>query len=107
MSISCKSLKEYIENTFSMPFVVNSIMTDGESHYSCHPDNEGEIFFDSTVYIHNNVRVVVEIVPQRHGGEMLFEMSKASLEQRKRFFDYFIYSNAKMRKYNFLLMVPI
>lgn len=103
MSISCKSLKEYIENTFSMPFVVNSIMTDGESHYSCHPDNEGEIFFDSTVYIHNNVRVVVEIVPQRHGGEMLFEMSKASLEQRKRFFDYLHLLKRKNAKIQFLV----
>lgn len=33
MSINCKSLKEYIENAFSMPFVVNSTMTDGESRY--------------------------------------------------------------------------
>ena len=69
MSINCKSLKEYIENAFSMPFVVNSTMTDGESRYSCHPDNEGEVLFNSTVYIHNNVRVIVEIEPQRHGGE--------------------------------------
>ena len=71
------SIRRVVLLTVFMSFVVNSIMTDGESHYSCHPDNEGEIFFDSTVYIHNNVRVVVEIVPQRHGGEMLFEMSKA------------------------------
>ena len=53
MSINCKSLKEYIENAFSMPFVVNSTMTDGESRYSCHPDNDGEVLFNSTVYIHN------------------------------------------------------
>lgn len=71
MSINCKSLKEYIENAFSMPFVVNSTMTDGESRYSCHPDNEGEVLFNSTVYIHNNVRIIVEIEPQRHGGEFI------------------------------------
>lgn len=103
MSINCKSLKEYIENAFSMPFVVNCTMTDGESHYSCHPDNEGEVLFNSTVYIHNNVRVIVEIEPQRHGGELLYEMSRASLYQRKRFFDYLQILRDKNAKIQFLV----
>ena len=103
MSINCKSLKEYIENAFSMPFVVNCTMTDGESRYSCHPDNEGEVLFNSTVYIHNNVRVIVEIEPQRHGGELLYEMSRASLYQRKRFFDYLQILRDKNAKIQFLV----
>lgn len=103
MSINCKSLKEYIENAFSMPFVVNSTMTDGESRYSCHPDNDGEVLFNSTVYIHNNVRVIVEIEPQRHGGELLYEMSRASLYQRKRFFDYLQILRDKNAKIQFLV----
>lgn len=103
MNINCNSLKEYIETTFSMPFVVKQTMKDGESRYSCHPDNEGEIFFDSTVYIHNNVRVVVEIIPQRHGGELLYEISKATLEQKERFFDYLRIIENKNAKIQFLV----
>ena len=60
MNINCNSLKEYIEMTSPC------LMSNNEgwrSRYTCHPDNEGEIF-DSTVYIHNNVRVVVEIIPK-------------------------------------------
>lgn len=103
MNISCNSLKEYIETTFSMPFVVKQTMNDGESRYTCHPDNEGEIFFDSTVYIHNNVRVVVEIIPQRHGGELLYEISKATLDQKERFFDYLRILENKNAKIQFLV----
>lgn len=103
MNINCNSLKEYIETTFSMPFVVKQTMKDGESRYTCHPDNEGEIFFDSTVYIHNNVRIVVEIHPQRHGGELLYEMSNASKEQKTRFFDYQRLLENKNAKIQFLV----
>ena len=103
MNINCNSLKEYIETTFSMPFVVKQAMKDGESRYTCHPDNEGEIFFDSTVYIHNNVRVVVEIIPQRHGGELLYEISKATLDQKERFFDYLRILENKNAKIQFLV----
>lgn len=99
----CNRLKEYIELTFSMPFVVSSTTKDGEDQYSCHPDNEGEIFFDSTVFIHNNVRVVVEILPQRHGGELLYEMSKASNEQKERFFDYIHILESRNAKIQFLV----
>ena len=84
MSINCENLKKHIENAFSMPFVVTSTKMDGESIYMCHPDNEGEVFFDSTVYIRNKIRIIVEIRPQRHGGELLYEISKASTDQRKK-----------------------
>ena len=103
MNISCNSLKEYIETAFSMPFVVTQTTKDGESRYTCHPVNEGEIFFDSTVYIHNNVRVVVEIIPQRHGGDLLYEISKATSEQRERFFDYIRILENKNAKIQFLV----
>lgn len=103
MNISCNSLKEYLETTFSMPFVVKQTMKDGEIRYTCHPDNEGEVFFDSTVYIHNNVRVVVEIIPQRHGGELLYEISKASIDQKELFFNYLSILENKNAKIQFLV----
>lgn len=103
MSINCENLKKHIENAFSMPFVVTSTKMDGESIYMCHPDNEGEVFFDSTVYIRNKIRIIVEIRPQRHGGELLYEISKASTDQRKRFFDYLHMLEEKHAKIQFLV----
>lgn len=103
MSPDCNSLKEYIEGTFSMPFVVCNTKKAGENGYSCHPENDGEIFFDTTVYIHNNVRVIVEITPQRHGGDLLYEMSNASSEQKIRFFEYLNILKAKNAKVQFLV----
>ena len=103
MSINCENLKKHIENAFSMPFVVTSTKMDGESIYMCHPDNEGEVFFDSTVHIRNKIRIIVEIRPQRHGGELLYEISKASTDQRKRFFDYLHMLEEKHAKIQFLV----
>jgi len=86
-----------------MPFVITSTKRDGEWIYSCHPENDGDVFFNSTVYIHNGVRVVVEITPQKHGGELLFEMSNATIQQKNRFFDYLQILEIKNAKIQFLV----
>jgi len=103
MKADCIKLRDYLEDVFSMPFNVQSALVAGETHYICNPVNEGDIFFSSTVYVHNNVRVIVEIEPQRHGGDMLYEMSKASPSQQKRFNDYINILKDRNAKISFLV----
>lgn len=84
----CYKLKQQLEKHFSMPFDVTSSCVDGEIHYTCCPANEDQMFFDVKVYIHNQIRLIVEIYPQKHGGYILNEMALASAEKRKCFFTY-------------------
>lgn len=84
----CYKLKQQLEKKFSMPFDVSSSSVDGEIHYTCNPANEDQMFFDVKVYIHNLIRLIVEIYPQKHGGYILNEMALASAEKRKCFFAY-------------------
>ncbi len=81
----CNKLKGDLENYFSMPFQVTSSRVDGEEHYTCSPSNEGAMYFYIKVYIHNNIRLVIEMYPQKHGGYILNEMASAEEEKKKRF----------------------
>lgn len=85
MEALCIKLKSVLERHFSMPFEVSSSLVDGEEHYTCSPSNEGAMFFDVRVYIHNHIRLVIEIYPQKHGGYILKDMASAEVSKRKRF----------------------
>lgn len=88
MANLCYELKKQLENNFSMPFDVTALNDDGETRYVCSPSNDEQIYFEVTVYIHNKIRLLVEIHPQKHGGYILNEMAHASTEKQQRFFDY-------------------
>lgn len=84
----CIKLRSDLEHYFSMPFEVSSSLVDGEVHYKCSPSNEGSMFFDINVYIHNHIRLIIEMNPQKHGGYILNEMASAREDKIKRFVMY-------------------
>ncbi len=88
MPTTSLTLKNLLEDYFSMPFDIESKVIDGETRYICSPSNEGEQFFNVSIYIHNHIRLIVNITPQTHGGYILNEMSLANEEKKKRFFQY-------------------
>ena len=57
----CLKLKQDLENYFSMPFEIQAVFKDGEVHYVCSPYNEEQMYFSVEVYIHNKIRLVIEI----------------------------------------------
>lgn len=85
MSELCIKLKSDLEHYFSMPFDVSSSLVDGEERYTCSPSNEGAMLFNVNAYIHNHIRLIIEMYPQKHGGYILDEMASAEEDKRKRF----------------------
>lgn len=71
-----------------MPFEIQTVCKDGEIHYVCSPYNEEQMYFSVEVYIHNKIRLVIEIYPQKHGGYILNEMAHAPKEKQSIFFSY-------------------
>ncbi len=78
-------LKNELEAFFSMPFDVSSVLKDGEVHYICCPSNEDNMYFVIEVFVHNHIRLIIEMYPQKHGGYILNEMSHADLAQKTKF----------------------
>ena len=68
-----------------MPFDVSSSVKDGEIHYICCPSNEGSMYFAIEVFVHNHIRLVIEMYPQKHGGYILDEMAQADSAKRSKF----------------------
>ena len=84
----CIMLKKIMEQYFSMPFDVSLSVVDGEKQYTCSPSNNEDIFFTVKAYIHDQIRLVVEIAPQKNAGAILNDISKSDASQRKIFFQY-------------------
>lgn len=81
MSNYSYSIKQQLEEEFSMPFIVKKTTSAGEDHYICSPENDLHEFFEIDAHLKNSVRVVVEVIPQLHAGGMLSDMSNASKEK--------------------------
>jgi 5-methylcytosine-specific restriction protein A len=84
----CNRLKEKLEKAFSMPFDVSKTTLDGEDVYLCNPANEDNLFFVIKAYVHNQIRLVVEIYPQNNASAILTEMSAANKNKQEVFFQY-------------------
>ncbi len=89
MSNLCDKLRSYTEEVFSMPFEISTFSEAGETCYTCAPKNEDQSFFEVKIYIHNRIRIISEVSPQKHARPLLETYSKASVEKRFLFFDYF------------------
>ena len=99
----CSKIKEFLENSFSMPFIVSQVCKEGELRYICQLQNVDNMYFDISIYIHNNIRLIVEISPQKHGGYILTDMALATLEKRHLFLEYMGYLQSQNAKVKFVI----
>ncbi len=97
----CVTLKNILEQSFSMSFDVSLSLKDGEEQYTCFPSNKDDEFFTVKAYIHDQIRLVVEIAPQKNAGAILNDISMSDTSQRKIFFQYIEILNAEKAKISF------
>lgn len=94
-------LKSKLEKAFSMPFDVSMSIVEGEEQYVCSPQNEEYIYFTVQAYIHNQIRLVVDVEPQKNAGDILYEMTLADEPKQKIFFQYIDLLRSKRAKVDF------
>ena len=97
----CVTLKNILEQSFSMSFDVSLSLKDGEEQYTCFPANKDDEFFTVKACIHDQIRLVVEIAPQKNAGAILNDISMSDTSQRKIFFQYIEILNAEKAKISF------
>lgn len=88
MTDCCIWLKNRLEKAFSMPFEVSLSVIDGEEQYTCCPHSAEEQYFVVKAYIHDQIRLVVEVNPQKNAGSMLYTMANTDDYKKKIFFQY-------------------
>ena len=81
-------LRSSLQGEFSMPFDVHRKLRGGEDHYIFSPNNDSQELFEVDVHIANNIRVVLEVIPQLHAASMLYDMEHSSLESKRMFTSY-------------------
>lgn len=81
-------LQEYLQEYFSLPFVVRKQQFGGNECFFVSPSNEGETLFEVKTFIQNEIRIVLEIRPQKHAKAMLESISKANDEKKDNFVRY-------------------
>lgn len=101
MADLCIKLKNRLEETFSMPFDVSLSVVDGEEQYTSYPSNNEKLFFTVKAYIHDQIRLIVEIEPQKNAGAILNDIARADNSQRKIFFQYIDILNTEKAKISF------
>lgn len=76
-----KSIKHHLETTYDIPFCVNCGNEYKDISYRIWPDNElGELFEIKMLY-RQEIRLIIDIVPQKYAAEMLHDMEQADEEK--------------------------
>ncbi len=77
------SIKNTLESEYGLPFCVKK----ENERYIIYPKNEYEELFEISIVFRLGVRLIIDIYPQNHAGNMLQDIACACLEKRK----YFLY----------------
>ena len=86
--MSSADLQKYLQEHFSLPFDVKKDVYEGNECYLTSPSNEGESLFEVKAYIQNEIRIVLEIKPQKHARAMLESISNADEEKKITFVNF-------------------
>ena len=88
MDISCLSIKKELELLYDMPFSVKYIKEYNDPLYIISPENELDELFDVTILYRQNIRMIIEIRPQKYAASLLNDMQHANEYKRDLFLKY-------------------
>ena len=87
-SIEEKSVKEYLENVYDIPFNVQRQNIYHDYIYDIYPKNSNNELFEITIKIKDRLRIVMEVTPQKYSAFSIMDMSNASIEKKTLFVEY-------------------
>lgn len=88
MNRTCSRIKDSLQSLYDIPFKVLYMDEYKNPVYSIIPENDLEALFEITITVKQNVRVIIEIVPQRYAARMLTEMQNVNESQKYIFIKY-------------------
>ena len=71
MNIDCIDIKKNLESKYDIPFLVNYKMEYHDLIYIIVPKNELEELFEIKITVRQNIRLIIEVEPQKYAADML------------------------------------
>ena len=86
--MNAQGIRRNLEMEFDIPFVVQSTFDNGEPAFIISPKNSNKELFAIRVCFRNQIRIYMDVVPQKYSAEFIRSMSRQPAENRARFFGY-------------------
>ncbi len=77
-----REIQSSLESVFDLPFRVEKKSLHGYPSLNIYPDNNGEELFEVGVYFKDDIRIILEVTPQRFAARSVQDISKSDDEKR-------------------------
>ncbi len=81
-------IRRNLEELYDLPFDVESSQRYGDAWFKIKPENSARELFDIEVKLKNQLRLIIEVIPEKYAAASIQDMSSASYESRLVFSEY-------------------
>ncbi len=104
MDISAtRIIKNYLENLYDIPFDVYQRSHFTDSWFDVKPQNSDKELFDVEVKFKNQLRMIIEVKPEKYAAFSIADMAAASIEKKRMFAEYARQLNNRLAKTEFYI----
>lgn len=99
MDSVCSQIKNELETNYDIPFDVKFRQEYNDPHFILAPGNDIGELFEVNIAVRQDIRLIIEITPQKYAADMIKDMNLATEEKRDLFRKYltlFSADNAKV-----------
>ena len=96
-------VRQCLESAYDIPFVVNRQKYFNDSLYEIKPKYSNNELFDVSLRIKDQLRIVIEVSPQKYSAFSIADMSKASEEKKTIFTEYAAQLTCRKAKLDFTI----
>ena len=102
MNVSAaRRIKSYLEKLYDIPFDVNQSSHFSDLWFDVKPQNVAKELFSVDVKFKNQLRMIIEVNPEKYSAFSIADMSAASMQKKKMFAEYARQLNARRAKTEF------
>ena len=88
VSDSARRIKRYLEAFYDIPFDVEGTMHYKDAWFDIKPQNSARELFDIDLRFKNQLRMVIEVTPEKYAAFSIQDMASASIEKKRIFAEY-------------------
>lgn len=100
---AAKRIKDYLERLYDIPFEVNQSRHFPDWWFDVKPQNSEKELFSVSVKFKNQLRMVIEVTPEKYSAFSIADMAAAPIQKKKMFAEYSRQLNARRAKTEFYI----
>lgn len=100
---AARRIKSYLEKLYDIPFEVDQSSHFSDSWFDVKPQNVERELFSVDVKFKNQLRMVIEVTPEKYSAFSIADMAAASLQKKRMFAEYARQLNARRAKTEFFI----